>query len=106
MATPHAAGVVLQLLGKFPHFKPEEVRRALACMAQNNIVHGNGMMEEYGGTPNRLLRGGMTLDNEESLRVIAAQQLAADDEEVSASALTHEVRCHKEDEDEDSSSSS
>ena len=99
MATPHAAGAVLQVLGKFPHLKPEEVRRALACMAQNNIVHGNGMMEEYGGTPNRLLRGGVTLDSEQSLKMIQAQQMG--DEFVSAASLTHDVRCHKTDEEEE-----
>jgi hypothetical protein len=98
MATPHAAGAVLQVLGKFPKLKPEEVRRALACMAQNNIVHGNGMMEEYGGTPNRLLRAGQMLDTQESMKMIQAQQMG--DEAVSAASLTHAVRCHKEEADE------
>lgn len=100
MATPHAAGAVLQVLGKFPHYKPEEVRRALACMAQNNIVHGNGMMEEYGGTPNRLLRTGVSLDMAESLQLIRAQHMNS--KSVSAESMTHEVRCHKEDDEEDS----
>ena len=100
MATPHVAGAVLQLLGKFPDFKPEDVRRALACMAEEGTVHDNGMMDEFGGTPNRFLRTGKRLDTPESVELIM-QQKAKEGEEVSTEQLTHAVKCHRRGTDDD-----
>ena len=68
MATPHVAGAALQMLQLHPTMRPDDVKRALLCMASTNIIHG---LDAY--TPNRLLHTGEALSFNENVRLLNGQ---------------------------------
>jgi len=69
MAAPLVSGVALQLLGLHPDFSPQDVSRAIRCLAQPDVIHG---LDQYTG--NNLLQGGAQMTRSSMAGLIAAQQ--------------------------------
>eukprot|EP00900_Chrysochromulina_parva_P011586 jgi/Chrpa1/20428/Chrysochromulina_OHIO_Genome00024261-RA len=69
MATPFVAGIALQILGLFPSFRPDDVTRALLCLAVDDALH-----QADPHTPNRLAQGGAQMTEEPMYSLLANQQ--------------------------------
>ena len=69
MSSPFVAGVALQLLSAFPKLTPDEVSRALQCLAEPDLVHGLDSSSR-----NVLLQGGTRIMTP-AMRKLIAQQI-------------------------------
>jgi len=69
MATPFVAGIALQILGLFPSFRPDDVTRALLCLAVDDALR---TVDPH--TPNRLAQGGAQMTEEPMYSLLANQQ--------------------------------